>query len=262
MWGEAEQVAFDRDGVVCLRGAVDPTTVSAMADAVWGFLRAHPGIDRSDPSTWPSGAPGVSLKRLKRNRTLRDGVESPAVADAMDVLFGADGWHPSRSGPQILVTFPSSEPWVVPSGPWHMDAGFADDLLPVPAVKTFVVLEPLTPRGGATMTLAGSHRLQAAYAASVGPDERVGGLESWSKLLRRDPWTDRLQRPGGEPERSASLLRDEVEVDGVPVRLVESAGEPGDVWLTHKHLYHCPSTCSTDRPRIVVSMLATRGGRP
>lgn len=262
MWGEAEQAAFDRDGVVRLRGAVDSTAVGAMADAVWGFLGAHAGIDRVDPSTWPRGAPGVSLKRLKRSRTLRDGVVSPAVEDTMRGLFGGDGWHASRSGPQILVTFPSGEPWVVPSSPWHMDAGFADDLVPVPAVKTFVVLESLAPRGGATMTLAGSHRLQAAYAASVGEDERGGGLESWSKLLRRDPWTDRLQRAGGEPERSASLLGGEVDVDGVPLRLVELTGEPGDVWLTHKHLYHCPSTCSTDRPRIVVSMLATRGGRP
>lgn len=262
MWGEAEQAVFARDGVVCLRGAVDPATASVMSGAVWDFLEANAGVDRADPASWPAGAPGTSLKKLKRSRRLRDGVVNPTVAAALGAVFGADDWHASKSGPQILVTFPAGDPWAVPSRPWHMDAGFADDLDPPPAVKMFTVLERLPPRGGATMVLAGSHRLQAAYAASVAPAERTDGLASWSKLLRRDPWTDRLQGAGDEPARSEALLDGEHEVDGIPVRLVELTGEPGDVWFTHLHLFHCPSTCSADRPRIVTATLVSRSDRP
>ncbi len=262
MWGEDERRAFERDGVVCLRAAVDRATAASMADVVWRFLGAGTDIDRTAPATWPAGAPGVSLKKLKRSGTLRSGVHNTTIDEALDDLFADAGWHGSKSGPQILVTFPSDEPWVVPDRPWHMDSGFSADLVPPPAVKTFTVVEPLAIGGGATMVLAGSHRLQASYAENVGPEERGGGLDSWSRLLRRDVWTDRLQKPGEEPGRSAAMLEGEHVVDGVPLRLVELAGEPGDVWFTHLQLFHCPSRCSSDRPRIAVAMLVSRNDRP
>ena len=261
-WDADSHERFRRDGVVCLRGAVAAPRAAEMADAVWSFLESHADTRRSDAATWPAGPPGISLKKLKRSRTLRSGVAAPTIDEALDDVFGDAGWHRSKSGPQILVTFPSDDRWAVPDRPWHMDAGFADDLDPPPGVKTFTVLEPLGERGGGTFVLAGSHRLQAAYAASVGPDDRGGGLASWSKLLRRDEWTDALQVPGEEPARSEALLAGERMVDGVPLRVVELAGEPGDVWLTHLHLFHCPSTGALDRPRLVVAESVSRDDRP
>lgn len=42
------------------------------------------------------------------------------------------------------------------------------------------------------------------------------------------------------------------EVDGVPIEIIEMAGEPGDVFVTHLQVFHCAAPNATDTPRLML----------
>jgi ectoine hydroxylase-related dioxygenase (phytanoyl-CoA dioxygenase family) len=46
---------------------------------------------------------------------------------------------------------------------------------------------------------------------------------------------------------------DRTAVDGVPVRIVELTGEPGDVVFLHPHLFHAPAPNHGRTPRLMVT---------
>ena len=55
------------------------------------------------------------------------------------------------------------------------------------------------------------------------------------------------------------MERDEVSND-VELRVVETTGEPGDVWLTHPMLLHAPARNCASVPRLVLSSIVYRSG--
>jgi hypothetical protein len=42
------------------------------------------------------------------------------------------------------------------------------------------------------------------------------------------------------------------EIDGVPVRVVELTGSPGDVVITHLHIFHARSPDTGTAPRLML----------
>jgi hypothetical protein len=56
--------------------------------------------------------------------------------------------------PQMLVTPPQKEPWVLPTIGWHVDVSTRSVL---PGMQVFVLLDELAPKGGATLALKASH---------------------------------------------------------------------------------------------------------
>ena len=97
VWGPEQREAFDRDGHVTLKGAFDPEQAAAMARAVWGFVERRTEIREDDPSTWPDGWFGTSLKKLKRHGSFQAVIESVVTRAALDGIFGAEKWSSSRS---------------------------------------------------------------------------------------------------------------------------------------------------------------------
>jgi hypothetical protein len=253
MWGAEQQRCFEQDGVVRLRGAFAADEAAAMVAAVWHHVESRTDLRRDDPSSWVP-EPGVSFKRLKRNPAFHPLVGNEAVRAALDGIFGPAGWRPSGSGAQVLLTFPRADPgpWRVPSGLWHMDCGFDQPTWPPVAVKMFACIGHVRPQGGATLALAGSHRLVEGFGATLDAAERGGNKRTWGRFMRQTDWLTSLCTPGPEPERTERLLAGPSDVDGTPVRVVEMCGEPGDVYITHLQVFHCPSPNATDRPRLML----------
>lgn len=229
-----------------------------MAAVVWRFVERKSVVRRDDPATWGSYRQ-LSFKSLKRNPVFAPLVDSPAVRDVLDAVFGEGGWRHPKPGARVLLTFPSLAPWVLPHWLWHIDYGFERATWPAFAVNLFACVGEVEPRGGATLALAGSHRLVDPFAATLPPGQRDGKQETWSRFMRQDPWLHELTRPGEEAERTQRLLGARHEVDGVPVEIVEMAGEPGDVFLTHLHVFHCAAPNVNDEPRVMLAKVIWAG---
>jgi hypothetical protein len=255
VWGAEQQRCFEQDGVVQLPGAFTAGEAAGMVGAVWRYLESRTDVRRDDAASWPP-RPGVSLKRLKRNRAFDPLLQNDSVRSALDGIFGAGGWKPPRPGAQVLVTFPNPDrgqpPWRVPSELWHMDCGFDTPTWPTFAVKLFACMGEVRPQGGATFALAGSHRLVERFGATLDPDDRGGNKRTWGRFMRQTEWLTSLCTPGPEPERSERLLAEASDVDGMPVRVVEMCGDPGDVYVTHLHVFHCASANVNDQPRLML----------
>ena len=58
-----------------------------------------------------------------------------------------------------------------------------------------------------------------------------------------------LLRGPSLPDLGRSLIGERYEIDGIPVDVVELTGAPGDVVITHLHVFHCASTNTSDQPR-------------
>ena len=111
------QGAFERDGHVALRGAFDVAAAARMSEAIWQYIEHHTDVREHDRTTWPPEWFPISFKRLKRNPAFTAALDNPTTRTTLDQIFGASGWHASKSGAQILVTFPNAtkESWRVPS---------------------------------------------------------------------------------------------------------------------------------------------------
>ena len=238
---------FEATGVVRLPGAFSVEAAAAMRTAVWRYAERKIGLRGDDRSTWPDGFMPISWKGLKRNPVFDALVGNDAVTGVLDEIFGAGGWQPPKPGAQVLVSLPKPGPWVLPDA-WHMDCGFERATWPVFAVKLFAFFGEVGPHGGGTMLLPGSHRLVDRYRTTL-PATTGGGMAAWHRLLRQDPWLAELLRGERQPDGGRSFVGQRHEVDGIPVEVVELTGEPGDVVVTHLHVYHSVSPNTGDQPR-------------
>ena len=57
-------------------------------------------------------------------------------------------------------------------------------------------------------------------------------------------------------------MDDGTDVDGVGMKIIEMVGEPGDVYLTDIHTFHCAAPNAGHRPRIMVGALYSANDLP
>jgi hypothetical protein len=244
---EAVRSAFADRGVVRLEGAFGRDAAARIRDVVWRYAERRVGLRLDDQSTWPAGWLPLSWKGVKRNRAFDALVDNPSVTAALDGIFGAAGWRRPKSGAQVLVSLPAPGPWALPDG-WHMDCGFERPTWPVFAVKLFGFFGEVGPRGGGTMLLPGSHRIVDRYRSTF--EEPPGaGKANWQPFLRRYPPLGDLLMGATRPDLGRSMVGERYEVEGVPVDVVELTGAPGDVVITHLHVFHSASPNTSDTPR-------------
>lgn len=221
---------FQDLGILRIPGAFTRAQADAMCDAVWRYIEARSDSRRSDPTTW---GPRPSFKGVKKRAVFTPAFDNPPVRDALDGIFGGGGWVEPNPGGQILMTFPNAESWTLPESLWHMDCGFERPTWPTFAVKLFALMADHEPGGGATLAIAGSHRLVDDYTASLAPAQRGGGKEKWTKFMRETGLMAEIKR-------------------GCTDRVVEMTGNAGDVYITHLHVFHCVAPNAADRPRLML----------
>jgi ectoine hydroxylase-related dioxygenase (phytanoyl-CoA dioxygenase family) len=118
-------------------------------------------------------------------------------------------------------------------------------------LRMFGYLSPVAPRGGGTLIIAGSHRLAEPHLGKSSKDLRAA-------LADTSPWFHDLWRPkAGEDRIDRYMIQDAV-VDGVPVRVVELVGEPGDIVLWHPSLLHTIARNALDQPRFMLTHTVVR----
>ena len=240
---------FVADGVLTLPAAFSPAEASLLRQMIWRHIESSTPVRPDDRDTW-GFAGNFGLGAVERRAIWHTVHDSPAFVAALDEIFGAEQWCPPGP-PQILLTFPSPPPWTMPTG-WHIDGGWNQPTWPVHAVKMFVFLDHVVPMGGGTLLLKGSHRLveqlALAHGRAVDPMDRdLGPLQQEEQLTT-------LLR--GQCDRS--LLEHPIEAMGAEVTPVELTGEPGDIVLTHMHVFHSPSPAVGPRPRQMLGNAVSR----
>jgi ectoine hydroxylase-related dioxygenase (phytanoyl-CoA dioxygenase family) len=235
----AEQRAtFDRDGILALRGAFTGEQAAAMRAVIWRELERRHGIVEGDRSTWTVERP-YGMKSSKKSRVFA-AILGPEVRAVLDDLFGSGAWIEPKHMGQVLITFPGSAPWAVPSKLWHADFA-SEGVEGLFAVKLWAVVGDLPPGAGGTPQLAGSHRAFARHLATLENREYKHARDSF---MRSHPWL----RSIGD-----ASVDEEVDVDGLPLRVVELTGRPGDVFLTHPWVFHSIAVNASDVPRLMRS---------
>jgi hypothetical protein len=141
-----------------------------------------------------------------------------------------------------------------------MDCGFEQAAWPLRSVKLFAFFGEVGARGGGTMLLPGTHRLVDRYREGL-PTPAGAGKENWRSFMRHHPWLARLLDGAGLPEHGRTLVGAAGEIDGVPVQVVELTGSPGDVVVTHLHVFHARSPDTGTVTRLMLGNQIRRVGQ-
>jgi hypothetical protein len=251
---------FVETGLLRVDGAFSPEQAAAMRSAVLRHVERRSGIRFDDPASWP-GPHAINFQGLKRSPAMQALLDCDGVRTALVAAFGPGEWARPKPGAQVLLTFPTAGPWVLPHGTWHTDYWIERPSWPALGVKVFAFLGDVEPAGGGTLVLSGSHRLVERFAADM-PSGTTTSSRLWRQFMQRDPWLHDVYWAGSEPERTQRLLGAEHVVDGVTVGVVELTGRPGDVVLTHMDVLHtaAPNTRPTPRLMLGKSIVRARPG--
>lgn len=242
---------FRATGLLRLEGALPQAAAEAMRGRLWEFLASRHAIQRDERSTWTVEKP-TGFQPVTHSGAFRAVGGDPLCA-ALDALFGAGQWARPRWWGRPLVTFPGSGPWELPAREWHFD------FMPASAgqrpVQFFAFLSQVRPRGGGTLALAGSHRLVAPYLG-LGEAFRMPRVRA---SLAAHPWLRGLWEPGEGGDRIQRYMNDGTVIDGVPLRVAELTGEPGDVILMHCDCFHAAAPNRLAEPRMMLTGMAGPG---
>lgn len=177
------------------------------------------------------GKGGAALRRLPvfqqigrcsaavRVPQLQSVLMTPALAERIAQL----GEHASAAiqDAQLLLSPPAQGDWTLQGLNWHVDIAAGERL---PGIQAFFLIDDVAAHGGATLALAGSHRLAG-----------------------RPPLAARLRALLKDP---ADLQR---RLDALGIELLEMCGRAGDVYLMDMRLLHTPSVNASARLRMMAT---------
>ncbi len=241
---------FEHDGYVVIRQAFARSDALAMEERWWSELEAAHGVRRHDPSTWRPFA--GDLKGAKRD-PIQARILTERVRGVVDDLLGEDAWSPPKDWGRPIVTFPEPGPWAPPSHFWHWDNPCEMYLDRLHGLFVVSFIGEVAPRGGGTLILSGSPRLVTQQERRMpGGQRRGGAVKPWDRFHASHPWLMALTGKAPSPaDRIAEFMETETIVDGVPLRVVELTGEPGDMVFCHPAMVHCGAPNRGAQPRFM-----------
>jgi len=179
---DEEVEAFRRDGVVCLRGLLDPDVVAALADPIQSLLgepemadlTGMSGTSRASGPEPGDGAPGRFRAGVDHWRTrpeLRAFASESALPAAVGVLLRAA--HVTLWEDSVLVKEPETAERTV----WHQDLGYFN-VEGEQLCTTWVPLDPVTAATGAMRFALGSHTWDRSFRPNFFvTDDPIPGTE-------------------------------------------------------------------------------------
>jgi hypothetical protein len=258
----AEIQRFERDGYVAVSGAFSRADAGAMEQRWWQELAATHNIRPDDRAGWHP-FPG-DLKAAKGD-PIQARILTDRVRGVIDDLLGHGAWQPPRDWGRPLVTFPEPGIWEVPTRLWHWDNPCDLHLEHPRALFVVSFIGSVAPRGGGTLILSGSPRLLIQQDRRIPVDQRRGSIATLRERFHRShPWIMALTGLVSSPaDRIAAFMDRETTVEGVPLRVVELTGEPGDMVFCHPVMVHCVAPNRGTRPRFmrIKTQVLTHEGR-
>lgn len=250
MLSPQERAEYEQTGLLKIPRAIPAETASRMAERIRAHLATEESIRRNREQAFLAERP-VGLQALTRTGSFDD-VGAGSIPTVLDELYGRDGWARPRHWGRALVTFKVSDAhWDVPTRGWHVDGWPYPDGQPS-GVTVFVILAPLRPEGGGTLVLSGTHQLLQRLADATPPVR--GSKPARRELGSRSPWLGDLWSPRHRAEhRRTTYVDTGAVVDGVPVRLVELTGEPGDAFLMRTDTLHTIAPNVRPDPRLMLA---------
>jgi hypothetical protein len=242
---------FEQTGVLRLDGLLSLEGVRRAREALLRPLEAiglwRDGrwrLDAAPRPVWPDNGVKVAREIGHKHPELLALIEEPQVQALVGQLLDGVGYDRSMANrPQVLFTLPNADAWTAPDG-WHADSPrLASGRSP--GVQLFAFLEEVSPGGGGTVVVAGSHRLLNE------------GRHLRSKEIRRRLSSEAFFRPA--PGASAAeLMARRGRVEGVELGLVELTGGPGDAWIVDLRTLHSMAPNAADRPRMMITQRFVR----
>lgn len=157
---------------------------------IWSGGKVQPGA----PTDLPVFQQTLRLGQMVRPAALPKTMAASALLAAVAALAGPTTAIPA----QLLLSLPKQSPVSLARLGWHVDVRAARFV----GVQAFVLVDDVAPGGGATLALAGSHRVD-------------------TRAIRADVTEDAVHALG--------------------LRVLEMSGRAGDVYLMDLRLLHAPS---------------------
>jgi hypothetical protein len=244
---------FASDGVLNIKDLISPDRVRRARERVQRQLEKR-GLWKD--GAWQLGAmprpkyPATGLKTSKSVGNKFPEIEAlldePALGAAVDDLLEGRAYDRTVFlRPQVLFTVPNADTWLLPCDGWHSDSVRLESGA-FPGVQLFAALDTVEPGGGATLAIAGSHRLDNGRATRPSELPRKFGHEPFFRALY------------AKDRNSAALL--EGTVGNIPLKVIEMTGEPGDAWLLDLRIIHCGAPNAAERPRMMFTYRYMRAG--
>lgn len=244
---------FLERGWVRVDGAFSADDAATIRSVTWDAIEKQTSMRRDDPSTWTFEFPD-HLDHLKGHPAFK-AVGSERLRSAIGELLGTDEWKAGKGWGANFVVMPTSRPFDVAGGTWHVDWAYDAPLDPVPGVQVISLYGDVAPQAGGMQIIEGSHRVVAAFAAANELPPKHAKRRQL--IMRSHPWLVALNEQASPEDRVQRFMVDGGDVDGVPVRVVECAGREGDVYLIHPLVFHCRPTNAGTSPRFMLSTFAT-----
>ncbi|MFY0664676.1 MAG: phytanoyl-CoA dioxygenase family protein [Natronospirillum sp.] len=160
------------------------------------------------------------LGKLINYPSLNERLVSPELYSSMCTLAGTS--LTAQEG-QLLISLPHHVDWALEGLNWHRDIS-KSQLKGIPGIQVFVLLDNVSVKGGATLALAGSHRLENQAQAQQGIAELISGGADRSVIM-----------------------------GGVELSIIEMSGRAGDVYLMDMRVLHTPSINSVKSVRMMAT---------
>ena len=252
---------FERDGYVVVRQAFSRADGLAMERQWWHELEDTHDIRRDDRSSWRQ-IPG-DLKAAKRD-PLQARILTGRVRGVFDDLLGRPPGRRRETGAVPSSPFPSRAPGTCRRH-WHWDNPCELHLDHPRALFVVSFIGPVAPHSGGTLILSGSPRLLIQQERRIPASQRRGSIATLrDRFHRSHPWLMALTGQAPSPaDRIAAFMDRETIVEGVPLRVVELTGEPGDMVFCHPVMVHCVAPNRGTRPRFmrIKTQVLTHEGR-
>jgi hypothetical protein len=249
--GQQRQALAD-DGLMKIPQAIPADVALTMAARIGGYLTTEKSVSRNASQAWLAERP-AGLRPLTKAGVF-DAAAADSVESALAELYGPGRYPRPTNGGRAAVTYKVSDaPWDVPTAGWHVDSWPGPQGEDPAGVTVFTVLAPLRPGGGGTLVLAGSYRLLRAHPpASMAGKHRLPAVRR--ELGERHPWLAELwgSAQGSSVDRRQRYLDEGAVLDGVPLRVVEVTGEPGDAFVMRHDTFHTLAPNSLDQPRMML----------
>ncbi|MBX3018853.1 MAG: hypothetical protein KF767_13265 [Bdellovibrionaceae bacterium] len=239
-WKTTDSIQLVESGLVALRGFWPKKVVAPVREKVMSELER---VKIRQNGKWVAGkldAMPVFQRSGALSQMVSVGPEFKRLFDQelREVLnLAADGpLLPQTPTPQLLLSLPNKEAWHVPTMNWHLDLKVPHDFSS-PGLQAFVLIDDLVPRGGATLAIAGSHRLHELA--------REGGAHH---ILRQHAQLSALYDARRATELEVGKTYD---VNGIPVAIQEMSGRAGDVFVMDLRVLHSPSLNASKNVRMM-----------